>query len=113
MKISEYNEKVNELIKKVAEGENSAINGLLISEDAEIGMNVMNINGAPSLVFCKVDKEGLPTDLIYCLSFKDINSAKRLQIWSNNITTILHQIQINNEDINTLVTGKPETTEKE
>jgi len=110
MNVKEYNDKVNTLIKASAEKDH-AINGFIVSEDNNTGINVMNLNGSPSIVFCKVDENDNPTEVIHCISVKDLNSAKRLQIWINKVSAILYNNMIEEEDASVLVTGKKTPTQ--
>jgi hypothetical protein len=102
MQVKEYNEKVDQLLKKVME-DKKQIEGIVLSNESKVGINVMNINGSPTVTLCKLDDQDNPTEVIYCISVGDIESAKRLNIWSGNIISILTQKALYEGDANAIV----------
>lgn len=104
MQVKDYNLKVDELLKKITE-DKKQVEGIILEDKSNVGFNVMNINGLPTIVFTKINEKGEPSEIIYCISVSDMESAKRLNIWSSNIMSVLTQKALYNADANTLVSG--------
>ena len=110
MQVKDYNLKVDEILKKITE-EKKQVEGIILEDKSNIGFNVMNINGLPTIIFSKLNEEGEPSEIIYCISVSDMESAKRLNIWSSNIMSVLTQKALYNADANAIISGSIPSSE--
>lgn len=104
MTVKEYTVKTNDLLKKLAE-EGKPVSGIELGNDSKVGMNVMNVNGNASIVFSELDDEGNPVNINYCISIKDMDTARRFQIWINEIISVMNSKSLNEADSKSLVGG--------
>lgn len=108
MTVKEYQDKLTELLSNIESenSESSKINGLMLSDDSKVGVSVININGSPTIVFSDLDDNGYPTNILYGLLVKDLQSAKRLQVWTTNVVTRLSQSLLSDSEADSLIFGK-------
>lgn len=98
MKVEEYNEKVQELLKAA----NGYISGIKLSKETNIRMNITSINGNPALVLCEVNDKYEPTKIAYCIEISDIPTARALQIWLGDALGTLAHKELQGADISSV-----------
>ena len=85
MTVEEYSNKVSELIK----AGNGSFPGVKLGKSEKVRMNIMPLNGNPTLIICDTDENNNPVSIRYCMEMSDVASANVLQIWNSEALNIL------------------------